>query len=372
MNSSAALADCSWWVYTNSRADYRVVARSGSASPEVDQWIARLAKLVDPAIKPGFETIVGIAVSPNTDSINQTRLLAFRAFDAGTFMARPHTLAIVAIEMSAERFCERSLAALLASLPTPRPDSEEYDFPLATSHADFSRQPAALAALDDWLRSSRIESTKLPVVFSSPPEITPNLQALNIHSLTNNPASYAGGQPRSFWIWIAGVLVAMLGIAVAVTLLFQPARNPLTPDAEHGTATPNAAATNEQLLATLAKVHIDLPSNSSHDHIVRATLAAATDAERRMQSLHDELAESPANSHERADISERHLRHWKIGLDVSEPTPMGANQLSNAQITLLRYRDADEELTLLAKRSPSSVEFTGEVERLIARLAPQR
>src|SRR2546425_815832 len=99
MNSSAALIDLSWWIYTNSRSDYRVVARHGKLSPDVDAWIARLAVLVDPAIKPGFETIIGVAKSPASNSGREQNWLAFRVFDAGTFLNRPHTLAIVAVEV---------------------------------------------------------------------------------------------------------------------------------------------------------------------------------------------------------------------------------------------------------------------------------
>ncbi len=388
MNSSAAPIDLPWLVYTNSRTDYRVVARHGKPSPQIDAWISRLAVLVDPSIKPGFETIVGVVSSPDATSSNEPKWLAFRVFDAGTFLNRPHTLAIVAFEVPPTNKRNWTIAALLAALPRPIPDSEEYDSPTHVSDIDLEKLPRSLQDLALWERTLPDRRAflngslgglkkgengpqlrvvgQLPIVISSPPESIGSLDSLQakLKMITQTPPEKRlSTRVKRFMTGVAVFVVVLLSI-LEITSDTSGCRPVPSQSHFEGTLTVQGNDAKQKIAIKLSENGVDLPSILSIESISRAAASAATDAENRLQQLYSELNERPHSTTEAAAILHHHLLAWERPLDASHTSVVGNRSVEDSLATLQLYRRLAEELRLLDKQNSQSPDFQRQLKSL--------
>src|SRR5579862_5050327 len=112
MSYSAAPRELPFVVFTNSGDDYRVTVRSaGARQQRLEQLVDRIARCCDHGAGTGFPTVVGVVASPERAGHE----IAFRVFDAGSFFNRPHTLAVVAVELPTDLPLDGTRTRLLAA-----------------------------------------------------------------------------------------------------------------------------------------------------------------------------------------------------------------------------------------------------------------
>ncbi len=377
MNFSAALADCPWLVYNNSRDDYRVVARGGpAASAWAEKLVAQLAVCCDPLIKPGFAAIVGIVAPPAAAGNGAARWLAFRVFDAGTFLSRPHTVAVVAVEVPPAKQRPWRVSSLLAALPTPQPGASDYIFPQTALPNDAPKNLAGpFAALDAWERSAASER-HLPICFALPDTALPNLTTLSSPPAGDAPW-FAGGLLEPLQEFCRGryftpvmLILATIAAVGGFLMLPRPGGNRANenPPAEDAVAS-SAELTDHQLLAALNRAGIELPGGFSRQRIEQAVVAAARSAHERLADLHDDLAADSARVPAAPQaILQRHAQRWGHPCDISSPSATGEAAVKSAVATLRRYVQAREELQLLEKLAPDTPDFQRELTAFQARL----
>ncbi len=166
-------------VFTNSRDDYGVTVRvppdaAQDRMQRTARWIDALARRCDGWFALGGATLVGVVPSPDRPD----HALAVRVFDVGEFRGRPHTLAIVAVELPPNWLAEQSAARLLAALAPPIPDAAQYQLPVRQALEASPIDAEPFASLAAWERTTRHLSLSGPALFSQPVEIARDLNRL--------------------------------------------------------------------------------------------------------------------------------------------------------------------------------------------------
>ena len=189
-------------VFTNSREDYRVTVRSRtSPMPGAERLIEDAARLCGRRLDDEFRTLVAIMPSPDRNG----RQLAFRVFNVGQFMRRPHTLAIAALEIPDVGQRKWSIANLLFALAPPVPDSSDYQLPTEQQVLNAAVDDEPFKSLDNWERHRRDRHLHDRVAFSEPPNI-----ATQVRDLLDPPST----RMKSLWRSARGILILVLCVGL--------------------------------------------------------------------------------------------------------------------------------------------------------------
>ncbi len=235
MKCSVAPNELAFVVYTNSRGDYGVTARSpGATMPCTERMLDEVAHRCGPYLSNEFSALVAVLPSPD----RAENYLALRVFDIGEFLARPHTLAIVAVEIPREHRRTWNITQLMASLAVPVPNDSSYSLPAEEKIAQSSVSDEPFKSLNDWEAERDDRRPGSAVVFSKPPNIELQLERLLELS---TPRS----QNRSSMRWTTATIAVALFVGLLGWLFWMNRRPPTPPP-------PTSRHTREELLRVLS------------------------------------------------------------------------------------------------------------------------
>ena len=229
--SSAAPNDLSFVVYTNSREDYRVTVRSTRACMVgAERLVDEVARDCGDWLTNDFSALVGVVPSPDRPG----NWLGFRVFDAGQFMDRPHTLAVVAVEVPQGQRRSWKIAQLLAALSPPVPDSSGYQLPTEIEVQFAAVVDEPFKSLFGWeqRQSNRCEQH---VVFSKP---------ANIPLQLNQRVRSLQAQTGKLNARVAGLLCVAFVALTGLWWIFNEGHVPKSP--------PSSRYSREELVSVLA------------------------------------------------------------------------------------------------------------------------
>lgn len=358
MSCSAAPRDWPFVVFTNSGDDYRVTVRSEGARLRcVEQLVDRIARCCDHGAGGGFPAVIGVVPSPEQAG----REVAFRVFDSGSFFNRPHTLAVVAIELPADLPLDGARTRLLAALAPPALGATSYQLPIEEElrAADLGIEP--FRSLHAWeeLRSAGDGPTAM--VCADPPESAGRFREV----LATQPPTTTRQQRRR-------------AVVAALSLLLVAAAGGVTSWQLNAARTAPAAMvimpefSREELLRCLSDSGVPLSPGGDWANASAAIVATVPALNQRMTALAAELSRRTNDpSGDSEPTLERHYRLW------GSPLPVGnlpAERIDNATLAAAvrvhhRYQEVNRALANLEKLDREGDEFArqlADLRRLLA------
>jgi hypothetical protein len=337
--------DLPFVIYPNSREDYRVTARSpGVNMPGAERLLDELSRRCGPRLTDEFSDLVGVVQS----SDRPANLLAFRVFDVGQFMGRPHTLAIVAIEISGCQSHPWKIAQLLAALAPPVPDSSAYRLPTADVAQRTSVANEPFKCLADWEIRQGNNRPECGVAFSNPSSIQ-----LQLSGLLNPPKEQL---PTGWPIPLAISLIVVFSVVVfGCWWAMNYGQGPKPP--------PPSRYAREELLTVLADSGVVLQPEADFNHAAAALVATVTELNDRLRELANGL-EKRAQFHlppgDSAQELERHRERWHHPMQPEAQPTQRLDDISLAAAIQIhrRYQEVARTMDQLHKRSPDSADFS--------------
>lgn len=186
-------------VFTNSRGDYRVTVGAGTA-PETETLVSDLARAIAPHVDSKFHDVVGLGPWPD----DAARVMAFRVFNAGVYLGRPNTLAIVAIGVPLRASRSWSVASLLAASSVPLPGAMDYTLPSELSSGSFTEMGECYERLDRYDQQYAAHPPATTRAFGSD---TPSADSVTGHS----PDRSTGPRRRLWPLVILALVVLVAG-----------------------------------------------------------------------------------------------------------------------------------------------------------------
>jgi hypothetical protein len=351
--SSEAPNDLSFVVYTNSREDYRVTVRSTRACMVgAERLVDKVARDCGEWLTNDFSALVGIVPSPDRPA----NWLGFRVFDAGQFMDRPHTLAVVAVEVPPDQCRSWKIAQLLAALSPPVPDSSCYELPTEIELQFAAVVDEPFTSLFGWEQRQRNRCEQL-VVFSKPANIP-----LQLNQQVRSSQAQTGKLIARLAVLLCVAFVALTGLL----WIFNEGHLPKSP--------PSSRYSREELVSVLADSGATLLPAVDFEHARIMVVVSAN-------LLNDRLDELAKGLTMRADLPagdsgqelKRHRQRW---VSPIPPGPQAGQQLDDAALDAAirihhRYQEAVRLLDRLEKLDPDGDEFARTLTELRNLLANQ-
>ena len=351
--SSEAPNDLSFVVYTNSREDYRVTVRSTRACMVgAERLVDEVARDCGDWLTNDFSALVGVVPSPDRPG----NWLGFRVFDAGQFMDRPHTLAVVAVEVPQGQRRSWKIAQLLAALSPPVPDSSGYQLPTEIEVQFAAVVDEPFKSLFGWeqRQSNRCEQH---VVFSKP---------TNIPLQLNQRVRSLQAQTGKLNARVAGLLCVAFVALTGLWWIFNEGHVPKSP--------PSSRYSREELVSVLADSGATLLPAVDFEHARVMVVVSANLLNDRLDELAKGLTmrtDLPAGD-SRQELK-RHRQRW---VSPIPPGPQAGQQLDDVALDAAirihrRYQEALRLLGQLEKLDPDGDEFARTLTELRSLLVNQ-
>lgn len=361
MSSSARkLADLPLLVFTASRTDYGIMVRSGTVSASLEAVVDNIARQCAPCLMDGFNGCVGVGAWGRW-------WLAFRVFDVGIYLGRPHTMGLVAILVPQQSLRSWTIGQALAALTPPVPGCTTY--PLADLDLADSVEPSIpqFQGIRDWENDGCPMKSSSILTFCDPPERAPAITMPTDRRC-----------PRRWPMVLCLAVAAGAGTWYGIPLLSQGRSKPPV-------QVPSGVGDKDKIQNVLRKLldlNHPLLQPSVPPKVLRVKVCAiGAEATRRMSQLEGSIdrlekvpAEGQSNARHLQGVIKAELEFWQSGFSTGSPFEAHGPEPSGPEVsdnihTLDLYLKARELMETMVRRDSGSSDFRDMLVQLRSLLA---